>query len=156
MEILQGRRAIGNVEILDFDIASMPIMCSVPCGTPQESFEDIPQEDRETVGDYISQHPNMTYVFRVIGDSMIGAGLEHGDLVFVDSQLEAKDGDIVLADIDGEMTVKTYRLKAKFWSQEPILMPENPRYEPIHFADYNTVSIKGVVIGRYHRFPRSK
>lgn len=150
------RRAIGNAEILDFDIASMPIICSVPCGTPEESFNDIPPEERETVGDYISQHPKMTYVFRVKGDSMIGAGLENGDLVFVDSQLDAQDGDIVLADIDGEMTVKTYRLKVKLWSQEPILVPENPRYEPIRFADYATVEIKGVVIGRYHGITRRK
>ncbi len=156
MQTLKERRAIGNVEILDFDIASMPIICSVPCGTPEEAFDDIPYDDRETVGDYISQHPAMTYVFRVKGDSMIGAGLENGDLVFIDSQLEARDGDIVLADIDGEMTVKTYRLKVKLWSQEPILVPENPRYEPIRFADYNTVSIKGVMIGRYHRFSRSR
>jgi DNA polymerase V len=87
---------------------------------------------------------------------MIGAGLESGDLVFIDSELEAKDGDIVLADIDGEMTVKTYRLKVKLWSQEPVLMPENPRYESIRFADYNTVSIKGVVIGHYHGITRRK
>lgn len=67
-----------------------------------------------------------TFLLRVEGDSMIEAGIYPGDILVVDRSLDALHGDIVVAAVDGEFTVKELALKPS-----PRLLPRNPRYAPI-------------------------
>lgn len=67
-----------------------------------------------------------TFLLRVEGDSMIGAGIYAGDILVVDRSLEALHGDIVVAAVNGEFTVKELALRPS-----PRLLPRNPRYAPI-------------------------
>ncbi len=78
--------------------------------------------------------------FRVKGDSMIGSGIFPGDYLLVDRKLDPKSGDIVVASVDGELTVKRYRIV----DGRAYLIPENRKYEWIKM-DKNTV-IVGVVV----------
>jgi len=85
-------------------------------------------------------HPSATYFIRVSGHSMSDANVNEGDLLVVDSALTAVDGDIVVAAVDGEFTVKKLRT-------HPVLqlVPMNPNYQPITFQDEESLEIFGVV-----------
>lgn len=78
--------------------------------------------------------------FRVKGDSMVGSGIFPGDFLLVDRKLDPRSGDIVVASINGELTVKRYRIV----DGKAYLIPENRKYEWIKM-DKNTVII-GVVV----------
>ena len=85
------------------------------------------------------------FALRVRGDSMIDAGILDGDLVVVRRQEDAVHGEIVVAAIDGEVTVKRfYRQRGEIW-----LMPENPAYHPISAVG---ASIVGRVVGLTRRY----
>ena len=84
--------------------------------------------------------PSATYFVRVEGDSMCDANISEGDLLVVDSSLRAKHGDIVIAAVNGEFTVK--RLHTTPCVQ---LMPMNPRYQPIRLSEEEELEIFGVV-----------
>lgn len=93
-------------------------------------------------------HPSTTFVVRVAGDSMTGAGIFDGDLLLVDRSLSAQDGDVVIAALDGELTVK--RLLLGKPGSAPTLHPENPAYPDIRVRGEQDLVIWGVVIGNYH------
>ncbi|HEB77999.1 MAG TPA: translesion error-prone DNA polymerase V autoproteolytic subunit [Methylothermaceae bacterium] len=102
---------------------------------------DDHQEDSLDLNAHLVKHPAATFFVRVEGDSMTGAGIHHGDLLVVDRALEPKPGDIVVAVVDGELTVK--RLEARdgrLW-----LMPENPDYPPLEIREGTEFLIWGVV-----------
>lgn len=82
------------------------------------------------------------FILRVSGDSMINAGIDHGDSVLVKSQKEFVSGDIVLADVDGESTIKRFISDDK--PPYLYLKPENPKYDLILFT--NRVELKGKVM----------
>lgn len=83
-----------------------------------------------------------TFVLKISGDSMINAGIEDGDYVLVKNQKEFVSGDIVLADVDGESTVKRFISEDK--PPYLYLKPENPQHEIIYFTE--KVTLKGKVI----------
>lgn len=87
------------------------------------------------------KHPAATFLLRATGDSMVDAGIFSGDLLIVDKSLEAIDGKIVIAAINGELTVK--RLSCKKGRVQ--LVPANPKYQPIDISDEQDVVIWGVV-----------
>lgn len=98
-----------------------------------ESFLDLNQ--------HLIKHPAATFFVKVSGDSMIDAGIYENDLLIVDRSLEAKPGRIVIAALEGELTVKRlYHSKDKVY-----LLPENKKYEPIDVTGKD-VTIWGVVI----------
>ncbi len=82
-----------------------------------------------------------TFYARVSGQSMIGAGLDDGDLLVVDKSLEPEHNKIAVCFIDGEFTVK----RLKVTSEAVYLQPENPTYEPIKITDDNDFQIWGIV-----------
>lgn len=86
------------------------------------------------------RHPNATFFVRVEGDSMIEAGIYNGDILVVDRSIDAEHGDIVVAAIDGEFTVKEF-------CKRPLLalLPRNPVYKPIMLRNGEELSIFGVV-----------
>lgn len=96
---------------------------------------------------HLIPHPAATFFVKASGDSMQGAGIQTGDILIVDRSLEASHGKIVIAAINGELTVK--RL-----SRQPgrvQLLPENPRYAPIDITADQDVVIWGVVTHVIHQ-----
>lgn len=123
---------------------SRPVLGTVRAGQPQLESQEEP--DLLTIDDYLIEDPNRTVLCRVRGDSMKDAGLLEGDLVVVERNSPTKAGDIVVAVVDGEMTVKTLRLtrQGAFF-----LEAANPAYEPIH--PKGSLEILGVVVGSFRK-----
>lgn len=87
------------------------------------------------------RHPQATYFVRARGESMQGAGISDGDVLVVDRSLEVRNGDIVVAAIEGEFTVKRLELSAG----KVRLLPENPDFEPIDIIEDSQAEFFGVV-----------
>ena len=89
------------------------------------------------------RHPATTFYARAVGDSMKGRGIDDGDLLVIDKSLEPRDGDIVVAFVDGEFTLKTVKLEPDgscLW-----LVPGNDDYPPIKITEENDFIIWGVL-----------
>ncbi|KFI81306.1 LexA family protein [Bifidobacterium psychraerophilum] len=91
-------------------------------------------------------HPDTTFILKVAGDSMEGAGIFDEDLLVVDRSLEPQEGDVVVAILDDELTVKRLLMHGHV----PILHAENARYPDFIPQDDQSLSIWGVVTGNYH------
>ena len=88
------------------------------------------------------RHPAATYFIRARGESMIGAGISDGDILVVDRSLTARNGDIIIAAVSGEFTVKRLDMRP----DSPIrLLPENPAYTPITLTPELGAEFFGVV-----------
>lgn len=94
-------------------------------------------------------HPMATFVLQVTGDSMVDAGIFSGDWLLVDKSLEATDGKIVIAAVNGEPTVK--RLSRK--GNQVQLLPANPQFKPIDITEDCEMVIWGVVKLVLHELP---
>jgi DNA polymerase V len=88
-------------------------------------------------------HPAATFYVRLAGDSMKGAGLHDGDLLIVDRSLTAVHGDVVIACLDGDLTVKRLYRRGGVIQ----LRPDNPDFAPIEIGDGREFEIWGVVTG---------
>ena len=120
-------------------IVSFPFFADlVQCGFPSPAQDYV--EKRIDLNELLVQHPSATYFVRVSGDSMIGAGISHGDLLVVDRSLNAVHGDIVIAAVAGEFTVKELQTHPRLQ-----LIPHNPDYAPVVFAAEDELEIFGVV-----------
>jgi DNA polymerase V len=82
-----------------------------------------------------------TFVARASGDSMVGAGIFHGDLLIINRALTARDGSIVVAELQGEFTLKRLRYHAG----KPWLCPENVKYRPLRVTEEMSFMVWGVV-----------
>lgn len=124
---------------------------SVHAGFPSPA-QDYPAETIDLNKELI-RHPSTTFYARVVGDSMRDAAIDEGDLLVIDKALEPRDGDIVVAFVDGEFTLKTIRMGADKHSL--ILMPANNRYPAITIDETNEFMIWGVVTYtiKYRRKP---
>ena len=128
---------------------SVPVLGRVAAGAPilaDENVETTVQIDSFFLG---NGRGDKVFALRVSGESMIDAGIFDGDYIFVRKQLEARRGDIVVAMIDGEATVKRYEPKGDVIE----FVAENPNMDPIvvRKQDFRTTSILGVVCGVYRR-----
>ncbi len=103
-------------------------------------------EGRLDLNRHLIKHPAATFFVRVSGDSMIDAGIHHGDLLVVDRSLDAVDGNVIVAALDGELTVK------RLFKQGEILrlLPANSDYQPIEILSQQTFEIFGVVTNVIH------
>lgn len=110
----------------------------VPCGFPSPAQDYV--EDSLDLNKLVIKHPSATYFVRVSGDSMIGAGIGDGDLLVVDRSLSASHGDIVVAAVAGEFTVKELQTRPDIR-----LVPHNTDYSPIIFLAEDELEIFGVV-----------
>lgn len=110
----------------------------VSCGFPSPAQDYI--ERRIDLNELMIRHPSATYFVKSTGDSMVNAGIGEGDLLVVDSACQARHGDIVIATIDGEFTVKRLQL-------HPIIMlkPENMAYKSIIIGSEDHLEVFGVV-----------
>ena len=102
------------------------------------------------LNEHLVAHREATFFIRVHSESMAGAGIHDGDLLVVDRALEAADGDIVVAMVDNELTLK--RLQKR--NGQVRLLPENPCFRPIEFADGQELSIWGVATSVVHSLRR--
>lgn len=98
------------------------------------------------LNEQLIQHPSATFFVTASGDSMTDAGIQSGDMLIVDKSLEAKHGKIVIAAINGELTVK--RLSTTGGRVQ--LLPANPSYQPIDITDSHDMVIWGVVTHVIH------
>ena len=87
------------------------------------------------------KHPAATFYGRVVGDSMIDAGVDEGDILVIDRSLTAKDGDMAVCFVDGEFTLKYLRIR----EGELTLVPANPNYPQIHISEGVEFRMWGVV-----------
>jgi repressor LexA len=112
------------MDITSQEAAYVPVVGRIAAGGPilaEESIEDIFPLPRQLVG------AGTLFLLKVVGDSMMNAGIVDGDWVAVRQQPVAENGDIIAAMIDGEATVKTFKRSGNHvW-----LMPHNPAYTPI-------------------------
>lgn len=99
----------------------------------------------------IIKHPAATFYAKVLGQSMEGAGIDSGDIVVVDRALEPRNGDIVVACINGEFTLKYIDLSHRDKGCI-ILRPDNERYQPIVLHEGDELLIWGVVSSVIKRF----
>ena len=126
--------------------ASLPIfMTSIEAGFPSPADDYI--EGSLDLNQHLIKHPAATFFVRVSGESMINAGIFPGDILVVDRSLEAVDKKIVIAVLDGELTVKRLRIR----SGNPSLEPENDRYAPIEIKPDMAFEIWGVVTNVIHK-----
>jgi len=117
----------------------------ISAGFPSPADDYI---DRELdLNEYLIDHPASTFFVRVIGDSMINAGMKSGDLIIVDRALEATHNKIVLAIIEGEFTVKRYVKRGK----KIFLVPENENYDEIEIKENMDFQVWGVVTTVIHK-----
>ena len=126
--------------------------CAISAGFPSPAGDHT--QKRINLTDELILHPEATFLFRITGDSMINAGIFHGDAVLVDRAIEPAHDLIVLAVVDGEFTCKKLYMQGKIVK----LLPENDAYQPIEFAEGQEVTIWGVVIEsfRKHFHPKKK
>lgn len=122
-----------------------PVVNTVRAGLPQPASQD--SVDLITIDDYLIDDPNRSVLCRVRGDSMKDVGLLDGDLVVVERNSPTKPGDIVVAIVDEEFTVKTLRLDAQ---NRYYLEPANPAFADIHPT--GSLEIFGIVTGSFRRY----
>jgi len=125
----------------------VPVVGRVAAGPPILAVEDI--EEILELDEAILPSRGELFALRVSGDSMIDAGIRNGDLVFVRRQPSAEPGDIVVAVVNGEATVKTYQPEGG----TICLKPSNDNFRPIYIdAKTGEFSIVGKVTGMMRRF----
>ncbi|MCH5361392.1 translesion error-prone DNA polymerase V autoproteolytic subunit [Escherichia fergusonii] len=121
------------------EIITLPLFSDlVPCGFPSPAADYV--EQRIDLNQLMIQHPSATYFVKAAGDSMIEAGIGDGDLLVVDSAITASHGDIVIAAVDGEFTVKRLQLRPSIQ-----LVPMNSAYSPITLGSEESLNVFGVV-----------
>ncbi len=109
----------------------------VEAGFPSPAEEEL--RDTLSLDEFLVHNPDASFLLKVSGDSMTGAGILPGDLVIVDRGQAGKNGDIVIAEVDGEWTMK-YLKKS---GDAVYLVPANPRYKPM--KPKHELKIAGVV-----------
>ena len=119
---------------------SVPVALSrVPAGLPAAADDDV--ERYMDLNKHLIRTPLSTFMWYVTGDSMRDAGILSGDMVIVDRSLEAQHNNIVIAEVNGEPTIKKLHYKDDIIE----LRPENPDYPVITFSDHDAMNIWGVV-----------
>lgn len=121
---------------------------TVQCGFPSPAADYA--ENDLSLNDYFVKNKDATFVIEARGDSMIDAGIYEGDILIIDRSVEPRRGDIVLAYLQGDFTLK----KLEFVDGKPELHPQNSsgNYPVIHPGEYDDFSIEGVLVGSGRRY----
>jgi DNA polymerase V len=119
-------------------------MVPVSAGFPSPAEDYV--EGSLDLNRHLIKHPAATFFVRVSGNSMVNAGIYPGDILIVDRSLEAVNNKIVIAVLNGELTVKRLKLK----NSEIYLFPENPDYSPIKIEENSDFEIWGVATNVIH------
>jgi SOS regulatory protein LexA len=119
----------------------LPLLGLVQAGLP--SMAEAEHLDTLSIDGYLISKRENTFLLEVKGDSMIDAHIEEGDIVVAERTTTARDGDIVVAEVDGEWTLKYYKSeKGKVW-----LMPANKKFKPIYPKESLRIAavVRGVI-----------
>ena len=126
---------------------SLPLYGSrLAAGFPSPADEYL--EKTLDLNEYLVDKPAATFFVRAAGDSMIGAGIQPGDLLVVDRAKEPKNNSVVVALVNGEFTVKRFFKKGTKIS----LRAENPAYQPLEITAEMDFEVWGVVAHVIHSF----
>lgn len=150
---LEGQKLIRRNESQARGIVILPLGYEILAEPPLIPFLGVshagfPITAVEIQGEWQQLSPQVAkledevFILRVSGDSMINAGIDDGDKVLVRSQKEFSSNDIVLADVDGESTIKRFVSEDK--PPYLYLKPENPKYDIVYFTE--SVTLKGKVV----------
>jgi SOS regulatory protein LexA len=124
---------------------AVPVLGSIQAGFPSPEEEALC--DILSMDEYLITRPEASYLLQVSGDSMSGAGIVEGDLVIVEKGREPKGGDIVIAEVDGEWTMKYFRREGNV----VVLEAANPKYPLIRpKTELKLGGIVTAVIRKYH------
>jgi SOS regulatory protein LexA len=124
---------------------AIPLVGSIQAGFPSPEEESL--RDVISMDEYLITKPETSFLLQVSGDSMTGAGIMEGDLVIVEKGKNPKTGDIVIAEVDGDWTMKYFNKKGK----QIILEAANPKYPDIHpRTELRLGGIVTAVIRKYH------
>jgi DNA polymerase V len=139
--VIIGPRVIhAGASLLSVLIAPVPVAAGFP--SPAQDYFD----GRIDLNAHLIKDITSTFVVRVTGDSMERAGISDGDELIVNRALEPRDGSVVIAVLDGELTVKRLRLTAT----GVVLQAENPKYPDIRVPALSELTIWGVVTRCLH------
>jgi SOS regulatory protein LexA len=127
----RGRLIAGSIA------APVKMLGTVEAGFPSPAEEEL--ADNLSLDDLLIHNREATFLLKVSGDSMSNAGILPGDMVLVDKGEVPKSGDIVIAEVDGEWTMKYLRKRG----ENVMLLPANPKYQPI--KPKRELKIAGVV-----------
>lgn len=126
-------------------VVALPLyMVAVSAGLPSVADDYI--EAQIDLNQHLIRNPTATFLVRATGESMIGAGIHSGDVLVVDRSLEPAQNKIVIAVLNGELTVKRIRYESK----RVYLMPENPDYPAIAVNEGMELMVWGVVTNVIH------
>ena len=124
----------------------LPMVGEVAAGFPSPAEEEL--RDIISLDEYLINRPESSFLLKVSGDSMTGEGIMEGDLVIVEKGRDPKTGDIVIAEVDGEWTMKYFRKEKK----TIILESANPKYPAIRpKSELRLGGVVTAVIRKYHR-----
>jgi SOS regulatory protein LexA len=134
----------GRLTPLKF-LDEVPMLGLVEAGIPSVAEEQM--LDTIKLEGYIIEQKDKTYILEVKGDSMIEAHIEEGDLVVVERRDFAKEGEIVIAEVDGGWTMKYFK---KDKQGRPYLLPANKKYSPIYpESEMRIAAVVKAVIRKY-------
>lgn len=123
---------------------NIKVLGTVEAGFPSPAEEEL--VDTISLDRFLINNPDSTFMLRVSGDSMSGAGILPGDMVLVDRSISPKNGDIVVAQVDGEWTMKFLRRRG----ESITLIPANDKYRPIRpKKELNIAGVVTAVIRKY-------
>jgi len=126
-------------------LLAVPVLGTIAAGFPSPAEEEL--LDTMTLDEYLVANRAATFLVRVEGDSMLDAGILPGDLVLVERGRQAKDGDIVIAAVDGGWTMKYLRKRGGRF----VLQAANRKYRPIEPQEELAIdAVVTAVIRKYH------
>lgn len=138
-EELVEKDSQGRLIPTDKFLGGVKILGSVEAGFPTPAEEDL--AETMSLDNYLIKNKEATFMLRVSGESMIDAGIQPGDMLIVERRLDAKDGDIIVAFMDGGYTVKYLRKRnGRVW-----LEAANERFKDIVPAESEELKIMAVV-----------
>lgn len=138
---------ISNICLVDFAVPAVhPLLAAVTVAAGYPSPAQDYFDGRINLNDHLIKDVTSTYIIRVSGHSMEGAGISDGDELIVNRALEPKDGSIVVAVLDGELTVKRLRITPT----GVILQAENPDYPDIRVPELASLEIWGTASVALH------
>ena len=132
------------------ELLSLPLLGKVAAGKPLESFS---HDEFVDVPPSLVRNSNKTFALRVSGDSMIEDGIHDGDIILVQKQANATNGEVVVASVENESTVKRYFLRPHPEKREKMieLRPANSSMSSLWFTP-DKVDIQGVLVGLIRKF----
>jgi DNA polymerase V len=136
---------IGRAALAPATLARPLFLSRVAAGFPSPADDYV--EEGIDLNAHLIQHPAATFFLRVQGDSMIGAGIFDRDLLVVDRSLDPVSGAVVIAVLDGDLTVKRLALLPGGGVE---LRPENPEFPVLRLGEGQELNIWGVVTHVIH------